>query len=159
MKRDDAGIYEVQNTDTSILDKIFHSPNIISEITKSVTTALLNTMDFSRNAMLKGVLVNAQHNSQAIQDKILGSESKKAEFTARLLPYLTRIEFLKNLKDTTGDKTLDAVMVWEKVDASSDNFSDWILDQIYNEVGLSQVSKLVNYTFFDIYDLLAYKYA
>lgn len=158
MKRDEQGITEVLSQDASIMKQILQDPNLISNLVKSITTALLNTYDFAKNAMLKGALSTALSDPLAVQRKLTGSKVFTAEYLARITPYIKRVDFILNLEDKDGLKTLDSFAVWESVDAASDNFSDWIIGQIYDQIGLSPVGAAVNYTMFDLYDLLAYKY-
>lgn len=158
MKRDEQGITEVLSQDADIMRKILQDPNLISNLVKSITTALLKTYDFSRNAMLKGALSAALSDPLSIQSKLMSNKAFVAEYSARIIPYVKRADFISKLEDKDGLKTLDSFTVWESVDASSDNFSDWIIGQIYDEIGLGPVGAAVNYTMFDLYDLLAYKY-
>lgn len=158
MKRDEQGITEVLSQDADIMKKILQDPNLISNLVKSITTALLKTYDFSRNAMLKGTLAAALSDPLAIQTRLTSNKAFVAEYSARITPYVERAVFISKLEDKDGLKTLDSFTVWESVDASSDNFSDWIIGQIYDQIGLGPVGAAVNYTMFDLYDLLAYKY-
>lgn len=158
MKRDDQGITEVLQQDADIMKKILQDPNLISNLLKAITTALLATYDFSKNSILRGTLSAALSNPTAVQDNLTKNKNFTAEYLARINPYLQRIEFISKLEDKDGMKTLDSFTVWESVDAASDNFSDWIIGQIYDNIGLGPVGKAVNYTMYDLYDLLAYKY-
>lgn len=158
MLRDEKGIIEVKTSDTSILQKIMSDPNLVTNVVKSVITALLKSFDFSKNPMLRGVLTSALSNPKGIADSITTNKEALATLTNLRSVYDRNLAFIANLEDTTGSKTLDSYILWEAVDASSDNFTDRLLDYVYAAVGLQQLSKSVNYTVYDLYDLQAYKY-
>lgn len=158
MKRDQTGIYEVLDRDVSVMKNILGDPDFLKNLVKAVSTAFLNTIDFKGNIALKGLVAQAKANPEVVTNVITSNPKTMAEYLARYKPYMDRLNFIDALDDDSGEKTLDSFTVWESVDAASDNFADWILGLVYQEIGLKSVSDNVNYTFFDLYDLLAYKY-
>lgn len=147
-------IVDIKPNDISKLTRALTDRDAITKTVDAVATAILNSFDFSKNAMLHGVFKTASQSPDRISNAIMTNERVMTTLKEKFTKYQERLDFLSNLDVSKEyDKVSDVLDMWESVDIGSDNYADYLLAQIHSQLGIGLIDEVCQFTFFDLYDL------